>query len=94
LSSTPDLEAVDIGEHPVEDDQVGLEAVRGSDRLTPARRFANLVALVAQRGGQRVDDRRLVVHDEDAVAVRARDEAVSLHAAIVPALSVNRLRIS
>src|SRR5436190_9531989 len=68
-----DREAVQVREHHVEDDQVGAEVV---DRLlgaSPGRGLARLEALVAERGGDGVGDRLLVVHDEDARALSAHD---------------------
>ena len=67
-----DLDALDVGEHPVEDDQVGLDARDRGERVAAVRRLLDLVALVAERGRDGVDDRRLVVDDEDPVPVRAR----------------------
>ena len=64
----PDLDSVDVGEHPVEHDQVGLALGDETDRLASRCRLVHVVALVPERGGDRVDDRRLVVDDEDALA--------------------------
>ena len=60
-----DLEAVDVGEHPVEHDQVWLEAHHRLERVASVRGFGDVEALVAERGRDGVDDRRLVVDDED-----------------------------
>ena len=71
-----DLDAVDVGEHPVEHDQVGLEARDRRERLAAGRRLLDLEALVAERGRDGVDDRALVVDDEDLpAAVRLLPEA-------------------
>jgi hypothetical protein len=65
--ASTDLDAVDVRQHPVEDDQIGLERRDRAQRLSPCARLLDLVALVAQGGGHGVDDRRLVVDDEDPV---------------------------
>ena len=62
-----DLDPLDVGEHPVEDDQVGLGARDRGERVAAVVRLLDLVALVAESGRDRVDDRRLVVDDEDPV---------------------------
>ena len=60
-----DLEAVDVGEHDVEDDEVGRGARRRVERVAAAGRRRDAVAHVAERGGEQVGDRGLVVDDED-----------------------------
>src|SRR4029077_568351 len=60
-----DLDARDVREHPVEDDEVRLLPRHGGEGVAAVRRLLDLVALVAQRGRDRVDDRTLVVDDED-----------------------------
>jgi hypothetical protein len=79
-----DLDPFDVRQHPVEDDEVGLEAGDGVQRLPPGLRLLDVVGLVAQRGRDRVDDRRLVVDDQDLVLA---------HALIVARVPVNQLRI-
>ena len=59
---------VEVGEHPVEHDEVGLAALDGDERVAAVRRLVDLVALVAERRRDGVDDRRLVVDDEDPAA--------------------------
>ena len=86
----PDLDPVDVGEHPVEDDQVGLEGHRLRERVAAGSCLLDLVALVAKRGRDGVDDRRLVVDDEDLPAfVRYR---LCVHDRIVATNPVGRLR--
>ena len=60
-----DLDPLDVGEHPVEDDQVRIEAGDGGERFAPRRRLLDLESLVSQSRRDGVDDRRLVVDDED-----------------------------
>ena len=75
-----DLDPVEVGEHPVEHDQVGLgRRRRRSARRGRVRGLLDLEALVAERGRDGVDDRRLVVDDEDplALARSAHDRSVS-----------------
>ena len=55
----------DVGQHPVEHDEIGLEAGDGGDRVTAVGRLLDVEPLVAERGRDGVDDRRLVVDDED-----------------------------
>ena len=87
----PDLDAVDVGEHPVEHDQVGIEARDRRERLAAGRRLLDLEPLVAEGGRNRVDDGALVVYDEDLPpADRLLPEAAHTHT--VPTSPVNRLR--
>ena len=65
-----DLDPVDVGQHPVEHDQVGVEPERSIERLPAASGLLDLESVVAERGCHRVDDRGLVIDDEDA-ATRA-----------------------
>ena len=65
----PDLDPVDVGEHPVENDELGVERLRLGDRVAAGQRLAHLEALVAERGRDRVDDRVLVVDDKHAWAL-------------------------
>src|SRR2546430_4051826 len=67
----PDCDPVEVREHPVEYDEIGLEVRHSGDRAATRPLLPHLEALVAERGGDGVDDRRLVVDDEDpAAAVR------------------------
>ena len=59
------LEAVEVGEHDVEQHQVGAEGGRGGEGLAAGRRRGRLEALVAQGGAQELGDAVLVVHHED-----------------------------
>ena len=59
-----DRDPVEVGEHDVQDDEVGPEVLDPGQRVPPVRGGRDLEALVAERGGHRVGDRRLVVHDE------------------------------
>ena len=81
----PDLDPLDVGQHPVEHDQVRLLPRHCLERLAARGRLGDVVALVPKRGRDRVDDRLLVVDDEDALAVGA-------HSPMVAAIPVNRLR--
>ena len=60
------LEAAQVGEHDVEDHQVGPELGHGLERVAAHVRHLDLHALVAQGHGQEVGDARLVVDDQDA----------------------------
>ncbi len=67
-----DREAVEVGQHHVEHDQVGPELV---DRLlgrAAGTDLHRLEPLVAEGGRDRVRDRRLVVDDEHAGGVRGK----------------------
>ena len=66
-----DGEAVEVGQHHVEHDQVGSELVDRQLRSPSGRDLHRLEALVAQGGRNRIRDRRLVVDDEDAGGARA-----------------------
>ncbi len=61
-----DLDAFDVGQHPVEHDEIGLEASDRGNRIPAVRRLLDVEPLVAESGRNRVDDRRLVVDDENA----------------------------
>jgi hypothetical protein len=63
-----DLDAFDVREHPVEHDEIGLVASDRLERSAAGRRLVHLVALVAERRRDGIDDRRLVVDDEDALS--------------------------
>ncbi len=60
-----DGEAVAIGEHDVEDHEVGAEVRRGSQGVGSGAGDLDVEAFVAKRGGDQVGDVRLVVDDED-----------------------------
>ena len=90
--ATTDLNALDVGEHPVEHDEVRLETRDGGERVAPVVRLFDLIALVAKGGRDCIDDRLLVVDDKDAL-LGAR-VAVQRHAPTVARVSVNTLRIT
>src|SRR5438105_3897564 len=90
-----DLDPFDVRQHPVEDDQVGLEVANDAEGVPPVARLADVEALVAERGRDRVDDRALVVDDEDSTPARSVDPLHgSSHEPTVPRQAVNRLRNS
>ena len=60
------LEAVDVGEHHVEHDDVGPELADGADGGQPVVRAPDVPALVAQGHREQLGERLLVVDDEDA----------------------------
>jgi hypothetical protein len=62
-----DFEAVHVGEHDVEDDEVGLEAGGGAEGLGGVAGDLDLETGEAEGGGQERADVLLVVDDEDAV---------------------------
>ena len=62
------FEAVAVGQHHVEHEEVGPEGRRLPDRVAAGARDGHLEAFVAQRGRDEVGDVRLVVDDEDARA--------------------------
>ena len=57
---------VEVGQHDVEHDDVGLELPRERERLLALDRGLHVPALVAQRHLQQVAERDLVVDDERA----------------------------
>ena len=59
------LQAVEIGEHDVEDDEIGRTFLGGGQGQTAVDGLFDPEALVAEGGRHRVDDRRLVVHHQD-----------------------------
>ena len=61
-----DGQAVEVGKHHVEDDEVGPEFVDRGHGGTAGGDLAGVEALVAECGGDGVGDRRLVVDDQDA----------------------------
>ena len=70
----PDLDALEVGQHPVEHDQVGLGVGDRRQRRPAGGRLVDLEALVAKRRRHRVDDRRLVVDDQNAAALFAHPQ--------------------
>src|SRR5439155_574562 len=67
--SAAHFDSLDVGEHPVEHDEVGMEARDGRERLASCGRLLDDVILVAERRRDGVDDRGLVVDDEGLVTV-------------------------
>ena len=61
-----DLEAVAVGEHHVEHDEVGPERLGRAERVGAGAGDLDVEAFVAQGGRDEVGDVRLVVDDEDA----------------------------
>ena len=62
-----DLDSLEIGKHPVEDDQIGFALRNGRDCPAAGHRLVDVVTLVAKGRSDRVDDRRLVVDHQDPV---------------------------
>ena len=62
-----DLEAVEVGEHDVEHDQVGRPFLGRLEGAAAVGGLLDVEPLIAQRGRDRVDDRRFVVDDQDAL---------------------------
>ncbi len=65
-----DLEPVEVRKHDVEDDQVGRPFLCGAQGGPARHGLLDLEALVAQRGGDGVNDRRLVVDDQNPAPLR------------------------
>ena len=61
-----DVEPAQVGEHDVEDDEVGAELGHRLEGVAAQVRHLDLHALVAQGHGQQVGDAGLVVDDQDA----------------------------
>ena len=61
-----DLEAVELGHHHVEHDEVEGLLAEARERLAAVGRLHDLVAVLAQREGQQGLDRLLVVDEQDA----------------------------
>src|SRR4051794_870751 len=61
-----DLEAVHLGQHHVEHDEVEGLLGEARERLAPVRRVHDLIAVALEREGQERLDRLLVVDEEDA----------------------------
>src|SRR5581483_6614631 len=85
-------DALEVGEHPVQHDEVGLELDHGGDSPAARLLLAHLEPLVAKGRGHGVDDRRLVVDDED--LPRAVRRVAGHNRINLPRNPVNRLRIS
>ncbi len=64
------LEAVEVGKHHVENEQVGAEALQGRTDGPPVVGNLDLEPLVAKSHGDEVGDVVLVVDDEDASSIR------------------------
>ena len=60
-----DLEAVEVGQHHVEQDEVGPELADRAERRLPVGRRLDLVVVEAQGDREDIGDVRLVVDDED-----------------------------
>ena len=60
------LVTVEVGQHHVEHDEVGAPAGNGSEGVAPGRRGLDLEPLVAQCGGDELDDAAFVVDHQDA----------------------------
>ena len=82
-SRLSELEAVAVGKHHVEHDEVGPERRGLPDRLAAAARHGHVEPFVPQGGGHEVGDVRFVVHDQDAFGVA--------HAGIVARMPVEML---
>ena len=59
------LDAVEVGQHHVEDHEVRRVAWAWASALPPGDRLVDREALVAERGRHRIDDGGLVVHHQD-----------------------------
>src|SRR5689334_4696214 len=85
LAQAPaDVDPGQVGQHPVEHDQVGLELHDGRDRAAAGALLTDDEALVAQRRRDRVDDRWLVVDDQDPPRVARVVRAHPLRVTTVP----------
>ena len=60
------LEPVEVGQHHVEHDRIGLELLGRPHGLEPSARGLDLPALIAQRHREQLGEVGLVVDDEDA----------------------------
>ena len=60
-----DREAVAVGEHHVEDDEVGAERLRGAERFGAVAGDLDVEAFVPKGGRDEIGDVCLVVDDED-----------------------------
>ena len=94
------LEAVHVGEHHVQQHEVGPHRRRGRQRLAPAGRRRGLEALVAQRGAQQLRDALLVIDHQDAGIGRRRRSLLhtravrsAAHRRRLPPLTRDRSRV-
>ena len=69
-----DLDAVELRQPEVEDDEVGHEVLGGLERRHAVGGGAHLVALLAQRAAKNVRDLGVVLDDEDAAGDRLAGE--------------------
>ena len=60
-----DVEAVELGQHHVEHDEVEAVLAQPVERLAAVERGDDVVALLAQRVGEQLLHRQLVVHEQD-----------------------------
>ncbi len=70
LQAAQHLEAVELGQHQVEDDEVGVALARDPQRLDPVAGRGGGVAGALEVAGDHLGDRRLVVDDEHGTAIR------------------------
>jgi hypothetical protein len=75
-----DVEALHVGQHHVEDDEVRMEGRHGRQRLRPGTGRLHREALELQGHGDDIDDVRLVVDDEDTMSVGGHAHAESIGA--------------
>jgi len=78
-----DLEAVEVGQHYVEDDDVGAEVLGALQRLLSVGRLLDREVLVAQGHRQHVGDVLVVVDDEGANLVLVGRRLASGHTPII-----------
>ena len=88
------LEPVEVGQHDVEDDDVGLEVARDAQRGEAVSGGADVPALVAQGHREQLGKRRLVVDDEgaDRAAARAGELRLVGHGRRLGPHHVSRMR--
>ena len=67
-SSRRDLVAGAVGEHQVEEHEVGLDLAGLLDRLGDGAGLLGVEALALERRGERLDDRALVLDEQDGAA--------------------------
>ena len=89
-----DLETGHVGEHHVENDEVGLALLDGGQDLAAVACLRHGEPLIAQGGRDEIQEVRLVVRDEDPCALVRRSgsshQGVVAHGAIIVGPSVNR----
>ena len=72
--------AVDVGEHHVENDELGAPVANRGDRASPGRLGLDLEPLVAQRRRHKVGDVRFVVdHQDPCAATLAHTSSLLCH---------------